>query len=556
MNNHAKSTAAPALLQLMSLAAIAHAQPPQLPESIVGETEETETETPPRPIPEPVATESDTPQETDEEVTPDKVVPAVVPAQPDAILNGKYKQALWIDVDGPIFGRFHWYLNHRLDMARDMGADLVIVRLTSPGGDLEQSLELARRLRDIDWASTIVFVPTEAISGGAIIALGADRIYMQEGALIGDAGPIRMGMDGAFRHAEEKIVSYLASAVREIAIAKNRPAAVAEAMADRSLTLYMAKERATGRETVLKEDETQMADVAEQYDIGPKVPETGQNRFLTLGARRAMDLHLCEGVFASAEDMLASLNVNDVKTTRMTWVDRTVYILNRPWLTALLLIAGLVGLYLELAAPGLSVAGLTSATCFTIFFWSHALGGTSGWLEFMLFVLGILCLVCELFVLPGFGVFGITGIVLVVASLVMASQDFLIPDSATEWSQLKTNSLIVLGCVLGVSLLLLGQILLLDSLPGLNRFRLSAPDSVDPSYTYGATSIAAANPAQQSTLQYGDCGVAESDLRPSGKVLFEQRLIDVVTEGDYVDAGSSVSIVRIEGNRIVVRKNR
>ena len=53
--------------------------------------------------------------------------------------------------------------------------------------------------------------------------------------------------------------------------------------------------------------------------------------------------------------------------------------------------------------------------------------------------------------------------------------------------------------------------------------------------------------------QVGEEGVAESDLRPSGKVLIGKRLLDVVTEGDYVLAGTPIEIIKIEGNRIIVR---
>ncbi len=480
--------------------------------------------------------------------------PASVAPPADKVLSTKYSKALLIDVEGPIFDRFHWYLNNRLDLAQRKQCDLVIIRLTSPGGDLEQSLQLARRLRDIDWATTIVFIPEEAISGGAIISLGCDRIYMQPGALFGDAGPIKLGMEG-FEHAEEKIVSYTAGAVRELATGKSRPAALAEAMVDRNLVVYEAVDQATGKLTYLSDKEIQAAGAAEKFTVGKAIPEAGQNRFLTVGAVRAQELQLCEGVFTSEAELLSQLSIGTIEPTRMNWVDRTVFILNRPWLTALLLIIGLVGLYLELAAPGISVAGLTSLVCFGVFFWSHALGGTAGWLEVLLFLIGVSCLAFELFVLPGFGVFGIVGFGFLVLSLVMASQDFIVPSSATEWGELRRNLVIVLGSVLGVLVLFFGQILLLDSVPGLNRFRLAAPESGDLSereLSTSSTLLQSAALSQPATV--GMPGVAESDLRPSGKALLEGRLFDVITEGDYVEAGRAIEVLRIEGNRIIVRR--
>ncbi len=472
----------------------------------------------------------------------------------DKVLTAKYSKALLIDLEGPIFARFHWYLNHRIDLAQRQQADLIVLRLTSPGGDLEYSLQLARKLRDIDWATTVVFIPEEAISGAAIIALGCDRIYMQEGSMIGDAGPIQLGAGGQFEHVPEKFLSYAANAVREIASSQNRSPALAEAMVDRSLVVLECTDKATGQKAYLSEKELAVEQVAANYDIGQPVPETGQDRFLTVGAARANDLGLSEGLFKSEQELLAQMTIATIEPTRLNWVDNTVFFLNRPWFTALLLIVGLVGMYLELAAPGISVAGMTSLFCFGIFFWSHFLGGTADWLEILLFVLGVCCLGLELFVLPGFGVFGISGLALLVFSLVMASQSFLIPEGEAQWGQLRGNLLMVVGSVLGVMVLFFGQILLLDSIPGLNRFRLTAPETSIEVSDVPFTSLTQQSSSAATSLAIGATGVAESDLRPSGKIRMDLRLVDVITEGDYIEAGCPVEVLRIEGNRVIVRR--
>ncbi|MEM7477563.1 MAG: NfeD family protein [Planctomycetota bacterium] len=482
----------------------------------------------------------------------------------DPVLQRKYEKAILIDVQGPIYGRFYWYLNHRLDLAKKEGCDLVIVRLTSPGGYVDESIDLGKRLAAIDWATTIVWIPKEAISGGAIISLGGERIYMKEDALIGDAGPLQFDGTGQFRFVEEKIASVLATAVAELAESRERPAALAEAMVIRKLDVVKVKERATGKTLYLKRtpnkgDGAQQEELAgideEKYEIIGSVPETLENRFLTLGAERATELGIADGSFDSEKDLLTALNIGELSRTEMVWQDKLVYFLNLPIITGLLLVVGLIALYLELVAPGISVAGMTAMLCFGLFFWSHALGGTSGWLEVMLFVLGLLCLACEVFVVPGFGVFGITGLGLVIVSLMMASQGFLIPESEMQWEQFQSNSVLVLGSVLGVLCLVFVQVFLLDSIPGLNRFKLVAP--VDQ---------AEAAPAQVSSLLQGAAAglsveigaeaVAESDLRPSGKILVENELLDVITEGDYVEAGTAVEVIRIEGNRIIVRAQR
>ncbi|MCF8136958.1 MAG: serine protease [Desulfotignum sp.] len=53
----------------------------------------------------------------------------------------------------------------------------------------------------------------------------------------------------------------------------------------------------------------------------------------------------------------------------------------------------------------------------------------------------------------------------------------------------------------------------------------------------------------------GKKGEAITDLRPSGTVMIEGKRLDAVTDGEYVDAGTSVVVTLVSGNRIVVDKN-
>ena len=49
-------------------------------------------------------------------------------------------------------------------------------------------------------------------------------------------------------------------------------------------------------------------------------------------------------------------------------------------------------------------------------------------------------------------------------------------------------------------------------------------------------------------------GVAVTNLRPSGTARIDNRRIDVVTRGDYIEKGEAVEVVRVEGSRVIVRK--
>ena len=108
---------------------------------------------------------------------------------------------------------------------------------------------------------------------------------------------------------------------------------------------------------------------------------------------------------------------------------------------AVLIFLGGLGIYIELHAPGLGIGAFMAVVAFALFFWSHFLEGTAGWLEVTLFVTGCICLLTEIFVLPGFVVFGLGGGVLILTSIVLASQTFFIPQNEYQLARLQISLL-------------------------------------------------------------------------------------------------------------------
>lgn len=61
----------------------------------------------------------------------------------------------------------------------------------------------------------------------------------------------------------------------------------------------------------------------------------------------------------------------------------------------------------------------------------------------------------------------------------------------------------------------------------------------------------------ENLAQYvGKNGVAITNLRPAGTVRIEDKRIDVVTRGDFIEKGEAVIVSKVEGNRVVVRKTQ
>ncbi|MCK5943713.1 MAG: hypothetical protein KAI24_17145, partial [Planctomycetes bacterium] len=136
-------------------------------------------------------------------------------------------------------------------------------------------------------------------------------------------------------------------------------------------------------------------------------------------------------------------------------------------------------------------------------------------------------------------------------SLVLSQQSFVLPSNAVEENVLLWNlaNLVILFVVVGV----LGWLTwrLLPHIPVFNRIMLVPP---------GPGTAPASNSAPSELgLSYdrlvalvGRTGTAATTLRPTGAMTIDDERIDVVTEGDWVDAGQAVRVLYVQGNRVVV----
>jgi membrane-bound serine protease (ClpP class) len=476
----------------------------------------------------------------------------------------RFSRPVLIQFEGEIGPLKQQFLFRKLEVARKEQADLVIVEIDSPGGTVDASFAIAERLRDVDWAHTVAFIPHEAISGGAFVALGCTDIVMDGEAVMGDAGPIfREGGAIFFQHVPEKIRSYIERRVRDLAEAKGRPPALAEAMVDNKLKVFEVRNE-EGEINFMSEAEIDDAKKGEppvNWVVVKPVIETTDDDFLTVNGVRAVDLKLAQGIVADRDELKQHYNVSgDFKVLRWTAVDTTVMILNNPWITGLLFVIGLIALYVEFSAPGISIGGLIAALCFALFFWSRFLGGTAGWLEVILFLMGLIFLGVEIFVLPGFGISGLTGILLIIASLVMASQAFALPDTNLKLNVLLMNLFIVCGAMVAVIVLTIFLSSYFGTIPLVNRMALKPPaiDETTAAEVAGKGAVPTALGGTSAAvpmlpLQVGDIGVADSLLRPAGKAIFAEEPYDVVTEGTFIEKGSQVKIIKIRSNQVVVR---
>ncbi len=444
-------------------------------------------------------------------------------------------------------------LERKFREAVESGADVVILDINSPGGFTYVTFELMDMVLDAKNTETVAFIQKDAISGAALLSLACDRIIMLPGARIGDAGEIVMGADGAFRYTEAKSRSVLAQKVRDTARATGRPLALAEKMVDKDMVVFEATHKTSGETRYISDKEWESLKDADDWVKGKPVREAGKEMFFIANGERAVQLGIASETIANRDQLAETLDVREpIRVMERTWVDTLVYLLNTGFVTFLLIVIGLIALTVELGAPGFGIGGLTSVFCFSLFFWSRFLGGTSGWLEVTLFAVGLVFIAAELFVIPGFGVAGVGGIALVLGSLVMASRRFLIPENSEELTGLGYDVLTVVGAFAGFLIALIFLSNYIGDIPGLSRLTLKPPVAIEGATLAGDPTSAALLPGWQ-RVEVGEVGQAISPLRPSGKMQIGDFTVDVVTEGDFVDSGSEVKVIGKQGARVVVR---
>ncbi len=154
------------------------------------------------------------------------------------------------------------------------------------------------------------------------------------------------------------------------------------------------------------------------------------------------------------------------------------------------------------------------------------------WIGIALLIAGFVLVGIEL-VVPGFGAPGICGIICLVAGV------FLVTDSLEEGILVTVVVIVILGILMAVIM-------------GLMHYRkFRSPIILDTALHSEDVSLGT------SDLNYllDREGIATTNLRPAGKGNFDGIDLDVVSEGTYIEKGSSIVIYKISANRLIVKKS-
>ena len=401
------------------------------------------------------------------------------------------------------------YVKRVLDEATAAKADAVVLEVNTFGGRVDAAVQIRDALLD-SRVRTIAFVNKRAISAGALISLAAENLVMAGGSTIGAATPVQAGEPGEGSKAVgEKTVSYVRKEFRATAESRKRPPLLAEAMVDADVEIKGVIEK---------------------------------GKLLTLTTDEALKHKLADLRADTLEGALERLGLGGAELRRVApnWAESVVRFLTHPVVSSLLITVAMLGIIVEIRTPGFGIPGALGLSSLALFLWGHWLVQLVGWEEVLLVLAGLALLVLEVFVIPGFGIAGALGIVAVIGGLVLS----MLGSGATAQFMLLTAARVVFALLFA----LVVSLVLLRYLPKLPLGRqLVLQSALDTGEGYVSTPAA--------DLHWlGRSGRAGSTLRPAGIAEFDGQRVDVVSEGEFIDAGEPIEVIRVDGNRIVVKQ--
>ncbi len=470
---------------------------------------------------------------------------AMLSLSPDALEDDPSLLGGWrpvrIAIKGPIDGASITRIQRMIDdQIHGQDANFICLWIDSPGGSLVDSMNLANYLADLDRGKvrSVAYVPSEARADAALIAMACDQLVMHHNAVLGGSGAQDFSPDD-IQWARETLRDSLGPK-------KSRSWSLTAALIDPEMRVFRYTQRRDGLVDYFSEAELQRQVDPNGWNRGEEV--TRPVGPLRLQGDRAEELGLARRTVQDFQGFKQLFGLeNELVLAEPGWADNLIDALAAPAVAWLLLLIGGAALYAELQAPGIGVGGFVSGICFLLYFWSKHLKGTAGWLEVLLFAAGVCCILLEFFVLPGSAIFGLGGGLLVIASVVLASQTFVLPHNDYQMTQLQNSLLGLVGVSLGIVVSAMLMRRYLPHSPFFSHMMLEPPSDAE------LEDLSHREAMVDFEHLVGQHGLAITQLVPSGKARFGSQLVDVIADGEVISRGAKIVVVAVQGNRVVVR---
>lgn len=396
------------------------------------------------------------------------------------------------------------------EQAESINADLIIIQMNTFGGALDAADKIRTKILESK-IPVFVFIDNNAASAGALISIACDSIYMRKGGSIGAATVVNQTGEVL----PDKYQSYMRSLMRSTAESNGRNPKIAEAMVDPSVYI----------EGII--DSTKV---------------------LTFTTSEALKYNYCEAEAENIQDVLSKAGIRnyEIKEQKLSALDIFIGFLLSPAVSGILIMIIIGGIYFELQTPGVGFPLIAAITAATLYFAPLYLDGLAANWEILVFLAGLVLLALEVFVIPGFGVAGISGIALIITGLTLS----MIDNNGFDFSGVNLNTIIksLLTVVISIFIGLIASFYFGQKILKSNTFGKLALESVQSSND--GFSIAYDDIRQM----IGKKGIAYSILRPSGKIMIDDNLLDATAINGFIEKGDEIEVVKYETSSLFVKK--
>ncbi len=324
-----------------------------------------------------------------------------------------------IAIDGSINPAVDDFIREGIARAKNKGARALIVQLDTPGGLLTSTRTIVKEMLGAQVPVMVWVGPSGAGAGsaGVFITLAAHVAAMAPGTNIGAAHPVSGGGQEVKGVMGEKIENFTASFSESIAKKRGRNTEWAIQAVRKSVAITESDALKKNVIDIVAKD---IDDLLKQAD-GRKVDLDGTPHVLALKGAKVI-------------------------RHEMSLKQKVLNTLADPNIAYLLMMAGLLGLYMEFSHPGVIFPGVVGAICLLLALASFQLLPLN-YTGLTLIALGVGLLVAEMFV-PSFGFLGIGGIIaLAIGSLLLFDTESsdLIVDKTIIFTAVGTVGAIMLA---------------------------------------------------------------------------------------------------------------
>jgi membrane-bound serine protease (ClpP class) len=409
------------------------------------------------------------------------------------------------NIDGEIDLGMAPYITRVVSDAEKNDADAIIFRINTFGGRLDAATQIKDAIIGTK-ILTIAFINNRAISAGSLISLSCDKIAMAPGSSIGASTVV----DQSGHKQSEKYQSYMRSEMRATAERNGRRTDIAQGMVDERIII-------------------------------PGLVDSTQ--LVTLTTDEALKYGIADVEAGNLNAVLKDFNLQGAEIVRVNenWAEAVVKFLNNPIVSSILIMIGFFGLIAEIKTPGWGVPGTVGLIALALFFGSSYIVDLASIMDILLFVIGLALLAIEIFVIPGFGITGVAGIILIFASL------FLSLTPSGPFMDFDTISIAIIqltGAVVAAFILVLILAKLLPKSRVFSKLILADEERAEQGFV--------SYPSEKDLV--GQQGIALTTLRPAGTAEFNGKRYDVVADWEYIEQGSKIVVLRVEGVKVVVKK--